>query len=175
MSRRAGRISLRSKGKLTSGADLLTSSGYTNDDGLSPAFVTRFQCGSHDTDVASTIERVVTASIRLLDQLLLDTLAAEFGRVDEVGRAELLRPRLLSVIDINGDDLASSVFHSALHDAQTDAAGSKDGYIASFLDSCSDHCGTISSRDTATEKTCTVHRSLWRDGHNGDVGDDRVL
>jgi len=98
------------------GGDLLASSRDANDDGLSPALVAGLESGAHDIDVASAIEGVVAAAIGHLDELILDTLLAELGRVDEVGRAELLCPCLLGIVDIDYDDLASLFLDGSLDD-----------------------------------------------------------
>ncbi len=101
---------------LTSSTNLLASCCDSDDDALSPTLVAGLQCRSHHTHIACTVEGVVAASIGHFDQVLLDALPAKFSGVDEIGRAELLAPSLLAIIDIHDYDLSSTVLHGALND-----------------------------------------------------------
>jgi hypothetical protein len=91
--------------ELTSGGDLLSSSSNTDNDALTPALVASLESRSHDVNVTSAVEGVVTATISHLNELLLDGLVLEFHGVDEVGGTELLGPLLLAVVDIDDNDL----------------------------------------------------------------------
>ena len=101
---------------LTASADLLAGCCDTDDDALSPALVAGFECGPHHTDVARAVEGVVAASVRHLNEVLLDAFVAQLGRVDEVGRAELLAPGFLAVIDVHDYDFSGAILHGALDD-----------------------------------------------------------
>jgi hypothetical protein len=78
--------------------------------------VASLQSGTHNADVTCAVESVITTTIGHLNQLILDSLVAELGWVDEVSGAKLLRPLLLAVVDINDDNLASLSLNSTLND-----------------------------------------------------------
>ena len=164
-----------SVGVLTSSADLLASCCDSDDDALSPALVACLECRSHHTHIARAVEGVVAASVRHLNQVLLDTFTAELGRVDEVGGAELLAPSLLAIVDIHDDDLFSAVLYRALDDRETDASSTKDCDIRTLLYIRSHDCGTVTGCDTAAEQAGTVHWRFGSDGYNGYVGNYGVL
>lgn len=160
---------------LTSSTNLLASCCDSDDDALSPALVAGLECRSHHTYIARAVEGVVAASVRHLNQVLLDAFTAELGRVDEVGRAELLAPGLLAIIDIHDDDLFSAVLYSALDDRETYASSAKDCNVRALLYIRSHHCGPVTGGDTAAEQAGTVHWRLGSDRYNGNVGNDGVL
>ena len=165
-------------GKRTPRRDLLTRSRHTDDNRLAPPLVTRLQRRAHNINIARAVKRIIAASIGHLNELLLDALAAELSRVDKVGRAELLAPRLLGVVHVDDDDAASLLLGRALDDGQTDAAGAEDGDVGARFDAVfarRDDGGAVSGRDAAAEETCAVHGRFVRDGHDGDVGYDCVL
>lgn len=160
------------------GGDLLAGSGDTDDDGFSPALVAGLECGAHNVDVARAVECVVAAAVGHLDELFLDALLAEFGRVDKVGCAELLGPGIFCVVDVDDDDLAGLVLGCSLDDGQADAASAEDGNIGAFLDTSptsGDDGGTVTGCDTAAEQAGAVHWGLFCDGDDGDVRYDGVL
>src|SRR4051812_12940502 len=100
---------------LTSCRDFLPCSCNTNDDTLSPTLVASFECCSHDTNVSSAVESIITSTIRHLNQLFLDSLVLKLRWVDEIGCAEFLCPRLFIGIYINHDDLSGLSLHSSLN------------------------------------------------------------
>lgn len=102
--------------ELTSGRNLLSSSSNTDNDTLTPALVASLESRSHDVDVTSAVEGVVTATVSHLNELLLDGLVLEFHGVDEVSSTELLGPLLLAVVDIDDDDLGRAVLDTTLDD-----------------------------------------------------------
>ena len=71
---------------------------------------------SHDTNVTSAIKSVIETSIGYLDQVLLDALAIQLGRIDKFSATELLGPLFLLVIDINDDDSTGLVLDGSLDD-----------------------------------------------------------
>lgn len=177
-----GYVSFEEKEKgeeeLTSSANLLTGSRHTDDDALSPTFVTSLQRTAHNMHITRAVKRVIAATICHLDQLLLNALTTQLGRVDKVGSTELLSPLLLGVVDIDDNDPASLVLRRTLDDRETDTAGAEDGNVGSLLNTvlaCCDDGRTVARRDTAAEKTGAVHGSLGGDGHDGDVRDNGVL
>lgn len=110
-------ISLDGSDELTPCRDLLAGSSDTNDDALTPTLVAGLESTPHDVDVTSAVEGVIAATIRHLNQLLLDALAlGQLQRVDEVGSTELLRPLLLAVVNIDDDDLACTLLDGTLDD-----------------------------------------------------------
>lgn len=161
--------------KLTSSGDLLASSSNTDDDALTPALVAGLEGGTHDTNVASAVEGVVTATISHVNQLFLNALAVELGRVDEVGSTELAGPGFLAVIDIDDNDLTSLVLHSTLDDRETDTASTEDGHIGALLDLGGHNSGTVTGGDTTAEQAGAVSRGLGSDSNDRDIGNDGVL
>ena len=159
---------------LTASADLLASCCDSDDDTLSPALVAGFECCPHHTDIARAVEGVVAASVRHLNEVLLDAFVAKLGRVDEVGRAKLLAPGFLAIIDIHDYDLSSAILHSALNDRETDTTCAKDCNVRVLLYICGYHCGAVPGCDTAAEQTGTVHWRFGSDGYDGYIGNDGV-
>src|SRR5262249_54945156 len=105
----------RSRGNLLAGL------GNADDDRDAPAAVAAFQRLAHHGGVAGAVEGVVGPAVGQRHQML-DHIAADLGRIDEVGHAELAAPLLLAVIDIDADDLARADHPRALDDVEPDAA-----------------------------------------------------
>ena len=161
--------------KRTSGSNLLTSSSNTDDDALSPSLVARLERSTHHPDVSSAVESVVTPAIGHLNQVLLNRLVAQLSRVHKIRRTELARPRLLAIVHIHSNDSTRLVLHTALHDRETNATGSEDGYVGSFL-YLGRHCRrTVTGGDTAAKQTGAIHGGSRRDGYNRDISDNGVL
>lgn len=160
---------------LTSRRNLLASSSNTDDDTLTPPLVAGLEGGAHHADVARAVEGVVAAAVGHLDQFLLDGLALELGGVDEVGGAELAAPGLLAVVNVHHDDLAGLVLNSTLDDGETDAAGTEDGDVGSFLDAGGHYGGAVARRDSAAQQAGSVGGDLGRHGDDGNVGHHGVL
>ena len=148
----------------TSSANLLAGRCDSDDDTLSPALVAGFECRPHHTHVAPAVESVVAASVCHLDQMLLDALSAQLGRIDKVGRAEFLAPSLLAVVDVDDYDLSGAVLYGALDYREADAPSAKDSNIRALLYARSHHCSAVPCGDTAAEEAGTVH---WRFGCDG--------
>lgn len=130
---------------------------------------------THDADVARAVERVVTAAIGHLDQLLHDGLALEVVRVDEIRGAELLGPRLLAGVHIDDDDLGRLLHDGSLDHGQTHAARAEDRDVRALLDLGRLDHGAVARRDAAAQQTRPVHGGVGGDGDDGDVGHDGVL
>ena len=160
---------------LTASADFLASCCDADDDALAPTLVAGLECRSHYAHVAGAVEGVVAAAIRHFDQVLLDALAADLGRVDEVGRAELLAPGFLAIVDIHDDDLSGTVLDGALDDGETDASCAKDGDVRALLYIRSHHCSPVAGGDAAAQQAGAVHWRFGSDGYNGYIGHDGVL
>lgn len=133
------------------------------------------ESGAHDTDVTRAVEGVVATAVSHLDQLLLDSLAVELSGVDEVGGTELAGPFLLGVVDIDGNDLASLVLNSTLHNGKTDTSSTENSNIGALLNLGGDNGGTVTGCDTAAEQAGSVGRDLGGNSDNGNVGDNSVL
>ena len=96
----------------------------------------------------------------------------EFGGIDKVCCTEFLGPGFFAVVGVDGDDLAGTIGDAALNDAETDAAGSKDGASRAPFDFGGSGGGTEAGGDTTSEETGLVEGSLGIDSDNRDVGDD---
>lgn len=160
---------------LTSCGNLLAGSGDTNDDALTPTLVASLEGCPHDTDITSAVKSVVAATVREFDKLLLDRLALELSRVDEVSSTKLLGPLLLAGVHVDNNDLASLLDDCTLHHGETDTAGTEDGDSRALLDIGGDPGGTVTGGDTATQQTGSVHGSILLNGNNGDISHDSVL
>ena len=165
----------RRRKKLTSSGNLLPGSCDTNNDALSPALVAGFESSPHDSHVAGAVKRVVAAPVRHVDQLLLDGLAVELGRVDKVRGSKLASPRLLAVVDIDHDDLAGLVLDGSLDHGQSHTAGPEHGNVVPLAHARRDHRGAITRGDPTAQQTRPVGGDLGRDGHDGNVRHHRVL
>ena len=159
----------------TTSGNLLAGSSNTDDDALAPTLVAGFEGRTHDAHVTRAVKGVVASTVGHIDQLLLDGLAVQLGGVDEVGGAELARPRLLAVVDVHGDDLARAVAHSSLDDGETDAAGAEDGHVGALLHLGGHRRGAVARRDAAAQQARPVGGDLGSHRHDGDVCDDCVL
>jgi hypothetical protein len=140
--------------------------------------VASLESRSHDVNVTSAVEGVVTATISHLNELLLDGLVLEFHGVDEVGGTELLGPLLLAVVDIDDNDLGWTVLDASLDDRKTDTAGTEDSNVGTLLDTTlagSDDSGTVTSGNTTAEQASAVHGGLVGDLDDRNVGNDSVL
>src|SRR5262245_43570341 len=106
------------------GGDFLASFGDADDDGGAPAAMAAFQRLAHHRDVAGAVESVVGAAVGQADEML-DDIAGDFLRVDEMGNAELAAPFFLGVIDVDANDLVGADHFRALDDVEPDAAKAK--------------------------------------------------
>lgn len=164
--------------RLTPGGNLLARRRDANNDALAPALVARLERRAHDARVAGAVKRVVAAAVRHLDQLLDDGLVAELRGVDKVRGAELLRPLLLGRVDVDDDDHARLVHDGALDHRQAHAPGAEDGDVGALLDAALARRHTrraVARSDAAPQQARPVHGRLGLHGHDGDVGEDRVL
>jgi hypothetical protein len=164
--------------QLTSGGNLLSGSGNTNNDALTPTLVASLESRSHNVDVTSAVEGVVTTTISHLNELLLDGLVFELHGVDEVGGTELLSPLLLAVVDVDDNDLGRAVLDTTLDDRKTDTAGTEDSNIGTLLHTTlagSDNSGTVAGGNTTAEQASAVHRGLVGDLDDRNVGNNSVL
>jgi len=164
--------------KLTSGGDFLTSGSNTDDDALTPTLVAGLERAAHNVHISSAIESVVATTICHFNEFLLDRLVLELGRVDEIGRPKLCAPLLFAVVDIDDDDLTSTVLDTTLNDGETDTASAEDSDVGALLDTApagGDDCSAVTSCDTTAQQAGAVHWCLVGDGDDGDVGHNGVL
>lgn len=134
------------------------------------------ESSTHDLNVACAVKGVVATTVGQLDQLVDNRLAlGEGARVDKVSGAELARPLLLAVVDIDSDDLGGAVGNSTLDNAEADAAGAEDGNSTALLDVGRDGGGAVAGGDTAAEQAGAVHGGLRVHSDDRNVGDDGVL
>ena len=130
---------------------------------------------AHDLNITCAIESIVTASVGHLDQLLLNTLIAEFAWVDEVSGTKLVAPFLLLIVHVHDDDFARAILHGPLDDRKTDAAGTEYGHVGALLDLGCDDSSAVARGDPTTKEARSVHGSLVCDGDDRNIRDDGVL
>lgn len=135
---------------LTSGGDFLAGGSDTDDDTLAPSLLAGFKSSTHDTNVASAVESVVTPAVCHLDELLLDALVTELGRVDEVGSPELLAPFFLGVIHIDVNNHRGLVLNSTLDHGKSDTSGTENSDTGVGLNISGHNGGTVTGGDTAS-------------------------
>lgn len=94
---------------------------------LTPSFVARLKCLSHDLDIARAVESEIrTTAISHLDQLVDDTLAVlQLRGVDKVGRSEFFAPLLLVIVRVDGNDLACLARGGTLNDCIIEAVSAE--------------------------------------------------
>lgn len=161
--------------ELTTCGNLLASSRNANDNTLTPALVASFQSGTHHADITSAVEGVVAATIGHLDQLFLDSLAVELGRVDKVRGTELASPFLLRIVDIDNDDLASLVLDRTLDDGEANTSSAENSDVGALLNLRGHNGSTVTGCDTTAQKAGSVGGNLGSNSDDGDVGDNGVL
>ena len=80
------------------------------------------------THVACCVERIVESTVRELDEVVLNAFTVgQLARVDEICRAKLARPRLLSGIHVDGNHARRPDEVGRVDAAQADAPATKDG------------------------------------------------
>src|SRR5690606_15098896 len=109
------------------GGDFLAGTGHPDHHRLAPAAMAGLKRLAHDFGVAGAVEGVVgapdliDAALGHIDQMD-DDIALDLGRVDEVGHAEALAPRLLAVVDVDADDHVGPGKAQPLDHVEADAA-----------------------------------------------------
>jgi len=160
--------------KLTSRRDFLSSSSNTNNNRLSPTLVASLQGSAHDTNVTCAVESVVQTTVSDLDEVVLNGLS-DLGWVDEFGRAELLCPLLLAIVDIHHDDALSTVLDRTLDHRESNTPGAEYSDAGALLYVRGDNGSTIPSGDTASKQTSPVHGGVLSNSNDRDIGGNGVL
>ena len=155
--------------------DLRSRRRHANNNRLAPTLMTRLQRGPHDLHIPRTIKRIITPAIRHLNQLLLNRLLPQFGRIDKMRAPELRAPLLLLIIHIHYNNFARFVLHGPLYHTQPHTPRAEHGYIGPLFDFRGDDGCAVASGNAAAEETRAVHGRGLVDGDDGDVGDDGVL
>ena len=156
------------------GRDLLAGTGDADDHRLAPALVAALEGGAHDLDVADALERVVDATVRQIDDDLLDRVVV-VGRVDEVRGAEGTREVELGRVDVDRDDPAGLRHHGPLDHGQADAAQAEDRDRGAGLNLGGVQHRADAGRDAAAQQADLVERRGLVHLRGGDLGDHRVL
>src|SRR6266481_1201668 len=100
--------------------DLLAGFRHADDDRYTPTAMTGFQRLAHHIGVAGAVEGEIGAAIGQRDQML-DDIAADLGRVDEMRHAEAAAPCVLGIVDVDADDLVGAHHLGTLDDVHSDA------------------------------------------------------
>src|SRR5882724_2399169 len=103
------------------GGDLLAGFRDSDDDRDSPAAMAGFERLTHHAGIAGAVEGVIGAAVGQSNQMLNDV-AADLGRIDEVSHAEAAAPVFLGVVEIDADDLVGAHHLGALDDVEPDPA-----------------------------------------------------
>lgn len=105
----------------------------TDDDRLTPSFVTTLQGRAHQLGIADTFEREINTTAGELDDDVLNGLVIIIG-VDAIRGAKLSGKLEFVFIDVDRNDTTRVRDRGTLNGAQSDAAESKDGDRISRLD-----------------------------------------
>src|SRR3954464_2186372 len=103
------------------GRDLLAGFRDPDNDRHAPAAMAGLERLAHHAGIAGTVEGVIGTAVGQSDQML-DDVAADLGRIDEVGHAEAAAPVFLGVVEIDTDDLVRADHLGALDDVEPDSA-----------------------------------------------------
>src|SRR3954469_4799083 len=93
--------------------DLLSGSGDADDHRLAPTLMTALQRCPHGCDIADAFERIVHASVRHVDNYLLDRCTVRFRR-NEICRAKALSHSKFLLIGVDRYDAFRSCEHETL-------------------------------------------------------------
>jgi hypothetical protein len=99
----------------------------------------------------------------------------DFGGIYKVGCPELPGPCFFTIVGIDSNNLSCSIGNTSLNYAETNASSTEDSDVRAFLNFGGLGSGSITSRDTTTQKTSLIKRGLWVYSNNGDVGNNYLL
>src|SRR5258708_4226205 len=142
------------------GGDLLAGLRDADDHGDAPAAMARLERLAHHGGVAGAIEGVIGTAIGKSDQML-DDVAADFFRVDEVGHAEAAAPFLLAIVDIDADDLVGAHHLGALDDVKPDAAQAEHDHVRARRDFRGVDHRADAGRHPATDVAALIERGVF--------------
>src|SRR5258705_1279396 len=161
------------------GRDFLSGFGDGDDDGNAPATMAAFQRLAHHGGIAGAVERVVGAAVGQPNEVL-DDVAGDLLRIDEMGHAELAAPFLLAIVNVDADDLVSTNHLRTLDDVEPDAAEAKHYDIGARRDLGRVDDGADAGRHAATDVAALVERRILADlrhrdlRQHGEVGEGRA-
>src|SRR4051812_20012975 len=161
------------------GGYLLAGFRNPDDDRDAPAAMTGFERLAHHAGIAGTVEGVVGAAVGQSDQML-DDVAADLGRVDEVGHPEAAAPVFLGIVEIDPDDLVGAHHLGALDDVEADPAESEYHHVGARrylggVDHRTHTCGDAASDVAALVKRRVFANLCYRDfRQHGEVGKCRA-
>src|SRR6266481_8567591 len=113
--------------------DLLAGFRHPDHHRYAPAAMAGFQRLAHHIGVAGAVEGEIGAAIGQRHQML-DDVASNLGRVDEMGHAEAAAPLVLGIVDVDADDLVGTHHLRALDDIEPDAAEAEHHHIGARRD-----------------------------------------
>src|ERR1700744_3608872 len=154
--------------------NLLAGLGNADDDRDAPAAVAAFQRLAHHRGVAGAVEGVVRAAVGQRHQML-DDIAADLGRIDEVGHAELAAPLLLAVIDVDADDLARAHHPRALDHVEPDPAKAEHDNVGARGDLRRVDHGADAGGHAAADVAALVEGRVLPDLRHRDLGQYGVV
>src|SRR5215475_10800285 len=156
------------------GGDFLAGFRDADDHGNAPATMTALQGLAHDRRIAGAIEGVIGAAVGERDQML-DDVAADLLRIDEMRHAEAAAPFLLAIIDIDADDLVGANHLGALDDVEPDAAKAEHDDVRARRDFRGVDHGADARRDAAADVAALVERSVLANLRHRDFGQHGVV
>src|SRR3954466_11450794 len=144
------------------GGDFLAGFGDPDHDRDAPAAMARLQRIAHYGGVAGAVEGVVGATVGQRHQVL-DDVAVDFFRVDEVGHAETASPLLLGIVDIDADNLVGADHPRTLNYVQSDAAKPEYDHVGARRDLGGIDYGADPGGHAAADVTALVERRVLAD------------
>ena len=133
-------------------ADLLPGTGYSDDDALTPAFVTTLQCGTHDLHIAYALKAEVHTAIGHLHDNFLNWFV-KVTWVDAIGSAHDAGQIKFTGVGVYADDAPCPSQARTLHHGQADAAQTKDSHRVASLDFGGVANGAQAGGDAAAQQT----------------------
>ena len=94
---------------------------------------------------------------------MLDEIAVDLGRIDEMRHAEATAPFLLAVVDVDADDLVRADQLRALDDVESDAAKPEHDHVGARLDLCGIDHRADACRHTAADVAALVEGRVLAD------------
>ncbi len=132
--------------------------GNADDHALPPTLVATLQRGSHYVDVADAFEAVVHASVREIDDDVLDR-GVVVIRIDQIGCAHLSRKLELGRVDVDADDPRRASLLCAEDACESNTSKAKDGHGVSRL-----HLRSVVDRANASGHATSEQADLLKRG-----------
>src|SRR6202140_3855588 len=124
-----------------------------------PTAMTGFQRLAHHGGIAGAVEGEIGPTVGQCDQML-DDIAIDLGRVDEMRHAEAAAPFRLGIIEVDPDDFVGAYHPGALNDVEPDSAKSEHDHVGAWRDLGGVHPRADTRRHAAADVATLVERRV---------------